>query len=390
MESLGVIGVGRLGICTALVLEKAGYNVLCYDVNEGIRNAINKRHLESPEKGVTSMLAEAKNIHAVDSLTKILEVDTLFCVVPTPSLPDGSYNHLYIETLTDEMIQILKNGGSRKLLTICCTTMPGYCDSLQEKFDKHNVPVDVCYNPEFIAQGNIVYGFTNPDIVLIGEANKESGDKLESIYKTFVKTNPTYCRMTRTEAEITKISINCFVTTKISFANTIGDLCVKQGLNADRVLSAIGGDSRVGKKYLGWGHGYGGPCFPRDNRALCLYCTGEGIPNRIGMATDQTNSSHLDFLVKTLKTLKQETGKDFLFRDLAYKPGTIILEESQNLALAQRLDLEGFPIYVQESPEIKKELELLSRSQFLFVDATVDESNYIVVDKDLSCLRKRM
>ena len=84
MESLGVIGVGRLGICTALVLEKAGYNVVCYDVNEGIRNAINKRHLESPEKGVTSMLAEAKNIHAVDTLAKILETDVLFCVVPTP------------------------------------------------------------------------------------------------------------------------------------------------------------------------------------------------------------------------------------------------------------------------------------------------------------------
>jgi UDPglucose 6-dehydrogenase len=391
METLGVIGVGRLGICTALVLEKAGYNVLCYDVNPGIRDAINKRVIESPEKGVTSMLAEAKTIRAVDSIEEVLQADVLFCVVATPSLPNGAYDHKYIESMSDTMITVLQKGGfQRKLLNICCTTMPGYCDSLQEKFQRHDLSVDVCYNPEFIAQGDILRGFTHPDIVLIGEANKESGDKLESIYKRFLKTNPNYCRMARTEAEITKISINCFVTTKISFANTIGDLCVKQGLNPDRVLSAIGGDSRVGKKYLGWGHGYGGPCFPRDNRALCLYSIGEGIPNRIGMATDQTNSSHLEFLVQTLKALKQETGKDFLFRDLAYKPGTIILEESQSLALAQRLDLEGFPIYVQESPEIKKELETLSRCQFLFVDSSVDSSNYIVVDKDLSCLRMRM
>ena len=384
-----MLGVGRLGICTALVLEKAGYNVVCYDINEAAREAIQKRYIESPEKDVQSMLSQAKSISAVDTLEAALEADVLFCIVATPSLPDGAYNHEYVESLTDEIIQVLQKGGSnRKLLNICCTTMPGYCDTLQKKFDQHNIPVDVCYNPEFIAQGNILYGFTHPDIVLIGEANKESGDRLERIYKSVVQTTPTICRMTRKEAELTKIAINCFVTTKISFANTIGDLCVKGGMNADRVLSAIGGDSRVGKKYLGWGHGYGGPCFPRDNRALCLYSQRQGIPNRVGEATDQTNTSHLDFLVQTLKALKHEVGKDFLFRDLAYKPGTIILEESQSLALAQRLDLEGFPIYVQESPEIKKELE--TRSRFFFVDSSVDASNYIVVDKDVSCLRMRM
>jgi UDPglucose 6-dehydrogenase len=390
METIGVLGVGRLGICTALVLEQVGYNVLCYDINSAIRNAINSRVLDSAEKGVSTMLAQAKTIQAVDSLKQALEADILFCVVATPSLSDGSYNHSYIESLTDEMILLLQKGSKRKLLNICCTTMPGYCDTLQEKFNRNQLSVDVCYNPEFIAQGNILYGFTHPDIVLIGEASKESGDTLESIYKKFLQTTPTVCRMTRKEAELTKIAINCFVTTKISFANTIGDLCVQQGMNADRVLSAIGGDSRIGKKYLGWGHGYGGPCFPRDNRALCLYSKQQGIPNRVGEATDQTNSSHLDFLVATLKALKQEQGKDFLFRDLAYKPGTIILEESQSLALAQRLDLEGFPIYVQESPEIKKELESQSRSRFLFVDDSIDASNYIVVDKDVSCLRMRM
>jgi nucleotide sugar dehydrogenase len=389
MESIGVLGVGRLGICTALVLEKAGYNVVCYDINEAAREAIQKRYIESPEKDVQAMLSQAKSISAVDTLEAALEADVLFCIVATPSLPDGSYNHEYVESLTDEIIQVLQKGVSnRKLLNICCTTMPGYCDTLQKKFDQHNIPVDVCYNPEFIAQGNILYGFTHPDIVLIGEANKESGDTLERIYKSFVQTTPTICRMTRKEAELTKIAINCFVTTKISFANTIGDLCLEGGMNADRVLSAIGGDSRVGKKYLGWGHGYGGPCFPRDNRALCLYSQRQGIPNRVGEATDQTNISHLNFLVQTLKALKQELGRDFLFRDLAYKPGTIILEESQSLALAQRLDLEGFPIYVQESPEIKKELE--ARSRFFFVDSSVDASNYIVVDKDVSCLRMRM
>ncbi len=193
--------------------------------------------------------------------------------------------------------------------------------------------------------------------------------------------------MKRKEAEITKISINCFITTKISFANTIGDLCVHEGVSPDRVLFAIGSDSRIGRKYLNWGHGYGGPCFPRDNRALCLYSQGEGIQNRIGEATDQTNHCHLDFLTEQIASLAQKMGKKLLFRDLAYKPGTTILEESQSLALAKALDLKGFTVYVQESDEIKKQLELQTTSQFLFVDDSIDLSEYIIVDAKLSCLR---
>lgn len=391
MKSIGVIGVGRLGICTALVLEKAGYTVVCYDVNQKIRDGINTRVLESPEKGVSEMLASAKNICAVDKLEELLHLDTFFCVVATPSLSDGSYNHSYVDAVADTMIPLLlKQGTTRKLFNVCCTTMPGYCDSLQKKFDSHGLAVDVCYNPEFIAQGDILHGFYNPDILLIGEANEACGDTLEAIYKSFVKTTPTMCRMTRKEAEITKISVNCFITTKISFANTIGDLCIQNGLNADRVLKAIGSDSRIGKKYLNWGHGYGGPCFPRDNRALCLFSKGEGVQNRIGEATDAVNASHLEFLIGQLSVMASQTGKQFLFRDLAYKPGTIILEESQTLELAKRLDLAGFVVHIQESLEMEKEMKSQGFSQFFYVDSTVHSSDYIVVDKDLSCFRIRM
>jgi nucleotide sugar dehydrogenase len=265
--------------------------------------------------------------------------------------------------------------------------MPGYSDIVQKRFDDAGILLDVCYNPEFIAQGEVLHGFTHPDILLLGEANKESGDVLLDIYNTFIKTTPTICRMTRKEAEITKIAINCYITTKISFANTIGDLCVHEGLNADRVLKAIGSDSRIGRKYLNWGHGYGGPCFPRDNRALCLYSVGQDVRNRIGEATDETNAAHLQFLVNTLTAMANQSKKQFLFRDLAYKPGTNILEESQSLALAKQLDFAGFHVYIEESSEIKKTIEMLYPSQFLFVDSTINADDYIVVDKTLSCLK---
>ncbi len=383
MESLGVIGVGRLGICTALILEKAGFQVLCYDVNPQIRDAINTRKIVSSEPGVSEMLSNAKNIFAVDSIEKLLHLDTFFCVVPTPSLADGSYNHEYIEAMAKEMIRVFPLHKKPKILNIACTTMPGYCDSLQEKFRVADLPIDVCYNPEFIAQGDILRGFVNPDILLIGEANEVCGDVLVNIYKKFVKSEPKICRMTRTEAEITKISINCFITTKISFANTIGDLCISKGANPTRVLKAIGGDSRIGAKYLNWGHGYGGPCFPRDNRALCLFSKHQGVQNLIGEATDTTNKNHLDFLKQRLIEKQKGVGKPFLFRDLAYKPGTTILEESQSLVLAQQLDLEGYSIYIQESDAVKSEIEKVHPHRFLFLKEPFDDSNYIVVENKL-------
>ena len=384
MNSVGVIGVGRLGICTALLLEKVGFHVKCYDVNEAARNAINERTIVSAEKGVTEMLQKAKNIQAVHSLQEMMDVDVFFCVVATPSLADGSYNHQYVEAVANEMISLLsKSGRSRKLLNVCCTTMPGYCDTLQKKFDEHDIAVDVCYNPEFIAQGDILHGFTHPDIVLIGEANVEAGDKLVNIYRKLVESTPTYCRMTRKEAEITKISINCFVTTKISFANTIGDLCVASGCNQDVVLRAISQDSRIGNKYFRWGFGFGGPCFPRDNRALCSFGRQQGVTNRIGEATDITNTDHRKFMVEYLVNQKEE--KEFVVSDLAYKPGTVILEESQSLGVALDLVKAGHTVYVEESPEIIEILKKEYPSVFLY--ERPQNKEYILINTHLTMFR---
>jgi hypothetical protein len=381
MNSVGILGTGRLGICTALTLENVGYNVHCYDVNPSIIDAINKRQIVSHEKNVSSMLSVAKNITGHSSLKDIMHLPLFFCVVATPSLEDGSYNHSYIESLTDEMIKLLPEFPGKKILSICCTTMPGYCDILQKKFQ--NFDVDVCYNPEFIAQGDILHGYTHPDIILIGEASKESGDVLEEVYKKVVKTSPTCCRMSRMEAEITKISINCFITTKISFANTIGDLCVEKGLRPDVVLKAIGSDSRIGRKYLNWGHGYGGPCFPRDNRALSFYYKQQGLENKIGEATDLTNKKHAEFLAKKLLQLNA-TG--FIFRDLAYKPGTVILEESQSLALALALRKSGHIVVIDEASDVRNAIEGIHPGTFLYFEGSNDLSNYILVDSSLKCL----
>jgi len=381
MEQIGLIGTGRLGICVALTLEKNGYEVICNDKSIEILNAIDSRSIQSYETGVSELLEKSKNLRTVRSIEEMSSLKTFFCVVATPSLPDGSYSHAYIEDVFLEFQRVFKDNTVRRHLVICCTTMPGYCDTLQERLAHYMI--DVSYNPEFIAQGAILKGMENPDMVLIGEASKDAGDELETIYKKITLSNPTICRMSRKEAELTKISINCFITTKISFANTIGDLCVLNGLNHKVVLNAIGKDSRIGGKYLGWGHGYGGPCFPRDNRALCLWSDTQGYKNLVGEATDSLNSQHLNFLFQKIQELKKTDSRPLLFKDLAYKPETTIIEESQSLALAMLCASKGYSVFVQETASMKKVLEE-KYDCFTFLELDADISGYILIDNRLT------
>lgn len=259
MKKLSIIGIGKLGLCFALILEKHGYNVLGVDLHQSYVDLINTKQYRSSEPGLNDLLDKSKWFRATTSMREAVEhSDTLFVIVATPSLPDGRYSHAQV----DSVIQKLKEIGrqeTQKNLVITCTVMPGYCDSIKDQLLELNYVVS--YNPEFIAQGTILRDQENPDMVLIGEANKTSGDLLQEIYETHTVNKPKFARMTPLEAEITKIGLNCFLTTKIAYANMVGDIVKKAGGNPDMVLSAIGSDSRVGNKFLKYGYGFGGPCL---------------------------------------------------------------------------------------------------------------------------------
>jgi len=345
-NEIGIIGSGRLGICLALSLEQSGFNILCTDIDTNMLDTINNKTLVSSEPYVNEMLINSKNIRTTYNNYDIFEKKIIFIVVATPSLVDGSYNHSSIEEVVNniETYYSTKEVFDNKYIVICSTVMPTYCDNLQSRLSKYNIEIN--YNPEFIAQGSIIKDMNNPDIVLIGERSKESGDIIEKIYRKFVKNNPKYCRISPIEAEISKIALNCLLTTKITFANCIGDLVKKIGGNPKNVLSTIGSDSRIGNKYLQWGYGFGGPCFPRDNRALNFFARQHGIINEIGEATDKNNKTHLI----NLTTLIQENiSKDtnILFTYVSYKPDSIILEESQQLQLAIILQEKGYNVYIK-------------------------------------------
>jgi UDPglucose 6-dehydrogenase len=355
MKNISIIGVGKLGLCLALNLEKVGYNVLGVDIFESYVNSLNNKNFVSPEPFVNEYLRQSKNIEFTTEIKKSLENDIIFIVVNTPSTYDYKYDHKNIDDIAEKLISFGKQ-KRRKDLIINCTTFPGYSDELQGRLKPYNYFVS--YNPEFIAQGSIIMDQQNCDNVLIGEADVQAGDLIQKLYSDFCVKNPDFNRMTRTEAEITKISVNCFLTTKISYANMIGDIALRYGSNPDTILKAIGTDSRIGSKYLNYGYGFGGPCFPRDNRALSKCAEEVGIDAVISKATDIMNEKHLEYQIDFFKEKNKNKTVSVELDYITYKKESVSIEESQQLKFAIGLKESGYKVKIKDQrPEVIEQIQ---------------------------------
>ena len=371
---IGLIGAGRLGICLALLIEKAGYEVLASDTrSDYIRNLQLKKYSGS-EPRVSDLLATANNIEFTVLNDRVIdECDVIFTLVATPSLEDGSYDVSAVDDVVSDIQKFgwkNKNSLTGKSLVVGCTTNPGDCDRFQEKLSE--VGMNVYYNPEFIAQGSIVDDLENADMVLIGGSGTH-GALLEEIYHKIQVLIPSIHHMSTKAAELTKIALNCFLTTKISYANMIGEVLAlsKMEREISTVLKAIGSDSRVGNKYLGFGFGFGGPCFPRDNRAFAAYAKSVGVEHNIGTTTDNFNEAHADF-IKEYVLYHNHDKKPFCFRYLTYKPGTDILTESQQYRLCLDLLNEGYTVYCIDDT-LKEQLD----DRIKFITAPLEDVYWI-------------
>lgn len=349
-ENIGIIGVGRLGICFALLCERAGYQVLGSDVREDYVRDLNGKNITTNEPRVSELLSLSSNFKATtDNLEVIQNCDIVYTLVATPSLSDGSYD----VSCVWQVVEDFKRAGYAapgKSLVIGCTTNPGDCDKFQEALKPYNVTV--FYNPEFIAQGSIIRDLENADMVLIGGTGQHLPN-IQNIYHKIQVTEPVICAMSSKAAEITKIAINCYLTTKISYANMVGEVLTMSGLESEvsTVLTAVGSDSRVGHKYMRYGFGFGGPCLPRDNRAFGAYMKQLGMNNNLGTTSDNFNNDHAGFLLYYFLS-KNINQLPFYFDSIAYKPGTNILTESQQYRLCCDLLEQGKKVYIRDLPEV--------------------------------------
>ena len=341
---IGLIGAGRLGICLALLIERAGYDVLVSDIRQDYAADLNKKKIFTNEPDVEWYLRQTEKFEATtDNQRVINECDIIICLVATPSLDDGSYD---ISSVWQVVEDFKKSSAklSGKTLVVGCTTNPGDCEQFAEQLDYFGV--DVLYNPEFIAQGSIIKDLQTADMVLIG-GNGKHLDDIKKIYHAIQVNVPTIHTMSTTAAELVKLAVNCFLTTKISYANMVGEVMALSGRECeiDKVLGAIGADSRVGPKYLKFGYGYGGPCLPRDNRSFAAYARKLGLEYDLGSTTDKFNDEHTKFLVDWV-IRNNEKELPFAFPYVSYKEGTDIVEESQQYRLCLLLLDLGYKVYV--------------------------------------------
>jgi nucleotide sugar dehydrogenase len=357
MNNIGIVGVGKLGICYAIILAKAGYKVFIYDINISILDNIKNDTYNYNEEGLNELISKYKsNIILAYNLIDIYNnCDIIFTYIQTPSLENGLYNNKYIDNFIDETLTIENNNVNEKLIIINSTVIPEYCNSIKDKLKSKNF--SLCYNPSFIAQGSIINNIINPDIVLIGiddDSNDYYNRIIEIYNKIFIDNDnyeyskEKYKKMNLLEAEITKLSINCFITTKITYANMIGDYLINKNCNPDIVLNAIGSDSRIGNKYINYGFGYGGPCLPRDNKALYQYGKINNYDFNICNINDDNNLKHLYYQYEKLK----ETTEPIEFRYITYKDNSDILEKSQKLELAILLANNKNKVIIYERPYI--------------------------------------
>jgi UDPglucose 6-dehydrogenase len=360
---IGVIGAGRLGLTFALLCERAGYSVIVSDKREDYVFNLNHHICNTNEPLLQKMLFETNKFSATTNNLEVIESsDIIFTFVATPSTTSGSYDTSSVFEVTNDFFAASKLDISvfNKKFIIGCTTNPGDVEQIQNKLSIFSI--QVAYNPEFIAQGEIVKGLEESDIVLIGTEYQELANELLQIYKKIQTTPVNGHIMSSKAAEITKIGINCFLTTKISYANMMGDILTKSNLSneIDSVLSAVGGDSRVGKKYMKYGFGFGGPCLPRDNRALGQYAKELGMELNLPLSVDEFNKEHSLFLKDFFIKQNPDKSVPFVMNYITYKRGTDILEESQQFKLCLDLLEEGYYLNVIEIESVSKQLSDLS------------------------------
>jgi UDPglucose 6-dehydrogenase len=357
-KALSVVGIGKLGLPLAAYYAHRGYKVIGVDVNKETIKAVNKGKSPIYEPGLEELLKKQRGrLSATTDIKFAVEnSDITFILVPTPSEKRGGFSTRYAEEAARSIAAALKDKNDFHIVVLTSTVMPGATETvikpiLEETSGKKcGVNFGLCYNPEFIALGSVIRDLALPDAVLIGESDKKSGDILAEVYKTVCINNPPVARMSLYSAELAKLALNVFVTTKISLANAFAEICEKlPGGDIDAVTRFLGLDSRIGPKYLKGGLGFGGPCFPRDNLAFICLAQQLDTPAWLQEATHRVNR-HQNARIAGL--IQQKLGgfknKTISILGITYKPNTDVIEASASLETARELLKRGASLRIYD------------------------------------------
>ena len=353
-QRVSIAGTGYVGLSLAVAFAMKGYQVitLTHDpekvtiINKGISPFYEPVLQENLKKVVGNKSLKC----ALDREEGILNTDVTFIGAGTPSRPDGSINLEYIEKSAGEIGAVLKKKKSYHLIVVKSTVVPGTTENtVKPTIENHSgkrcgAEFGLCMNPEFLREGAALHDTLKPDRIVIGEYDQKSGDILEALYRDFYgEKAPPIIRTNLSTAELVKYASNAFLATKISFINTIANICEKTpGVDVTIVAKAIGLDKRIGPLFLSAGLGYGGSCLPKDMKALLAHSEVFGYKPELLEAVESVNENQPYKAVELCKNFLGDLGgKNVAILGLSFKPGTDDMRDARSIPIINQLLEEG-------------------------------------------------
>ena len=340
--SISVIGLGFVGLSLAVVNAKKGFDTVAIEKNNDKLEKISSGNPDFYEPKLKSYLLhaiKAKKITFTDDLNQVLKTDITFLTVGTPPSKKGEIDLSQIKKVTAELARILKKKKSRHLIVIKSTVIPGTTQNIILKKFKNLKIANIVTNPEFLREGNAINDLVNPHLIVIGENTKKGGDFLERYYRIFYKKLPEILRTNLTTAELIKYANNAFLATKISFINSVANLCQNiTGADVNTVAYAIGKDSRIGPLFLKAGPGFGGSCLPKDLSAFIKFSEKFKDTDILLKAVKEVNQSQPFRILEIMKQMKVlGERKTISILGLAFKKDTDDIREAVSVKLVREL-----------------------------------------------------
>jgi UDPglucose 6-dehydrogenase len=345
--NIAVVGTGYVGLVSGTCFAETGVNVTCVDVDAKKIETLQKGEIPIYEPGLDQMVlknVKAGRLKFTTDLASVLdEQDIVFSAVGTPPDEDGSADLKYV-------LQVARTIGAnmkKYVVVVTKSTVPvGTAKkvraAIEDELKKRGVdiPFDVASNPEFLKEGSAIKDFMSPDRVVVGVESEKAQKVLSKLYKPFLLNNFRVIFMDIPSAEMTKYAANSMLATRISFMNDIANLCERVGADVNMVRAGIGADTRIGRKFLYAGCGYGGSCFPKDVKALIKTADQEGYSMEVLKAVERVNENQKGILFEKLSKAfagQSLKGKTVAMWGLSFKPETDDMRESTALVMIQKL-----------------------------------------------------
>ena len=360
---IAIVGTGYVGLVTGTCFAEIGVNVICVDTNSEKIEALNQGIIPIYENGLEDMVhrnTKAGRLQFTTSLESCLdEADVIFSAVGTPPDEDGSADLSYVL----EVARTIGRNMKKYVLVVTKSTVPvgtakKVRTAIQKELDKRGIQIefDVASNPEFLKEGNAVADFMSPDRVVVGVESERAKELMSKLYKPFLLNNFRVIFMDIPSAEMTKYAANSMLATRISFMNDIANLCELVGADVNMVRSGIGSDTRIGRKFLYPGIGYGGSCFPKDVKALIKTAEQNGYQMRVLQAVEEVNEQQKSILFEKLQRhfCSDLHNKTIALWGLAFKPETDDMREAPSLILIYKLLNIGCKVRVYDPAAMKE------------------------------------